>query len=393
MGSKLRWVSIICLSSLLLFLSGCWDYTDLEERKLEVGEAIDFAGMQDDGNVKITLTSQNVVPKAIASRKEGGQQKSYENLSTTNESVYKAWHKLFVREVEIPIETHLKVVVISDELAHRVNLHQLLMSYFRDTQIRYSTLLFIAQGSAQKILEAGEEVPAFDLAAFIRNRVRTSEILPERSLQKVSAFMAAESSFLLQLVALEDNQLRFVGTGVIKGKSNKLIGTLSQVQTSAVNWLTGTIDVDTVRVKDHKTQQPIVLKTKSIKSNIQPHVQGEKINFTVNIQAEGELKEDWLLPGDAFNNELLQRAEKATEEELTRRIYQTLDKLQHEYRADVIGFGKRLRIEYPEVWKKVKENWDEEFSKSKIYVTVKMDVKDYRTKGTKKKLGPDTLSD
>ncbi|MFC7443116.1 Ger(x)C family spore germination protein [Laceyella putida] len=387
MGINSRWIGLSCLGCLCLFLSGCWDYTDIEERHLQVGEALDLAeGEGKDGKPLITVTAQHVVPKAVAGQKDDGlQQKPYENMSSTNESVYKAWHQLLVREVHIPIPPHLKVVIVSDDLARRLNLHQILMDYLRDTQVRYSCQLFIAKGKAREILESGKEVPAFHLVQMVKNRERTSSILPEVSLQKASARMAAESSFLLQEVGARNGQMQFVGAAVIKGKANKLIGTLNQDELGGVNWLAGDVTSDLVRGNDRKTGQVITVALSGVQSRIQPHVQGERISFDVQIKAEGQLEEDWLLPGDAFEGDVLQRAERAAEQTVSRMISQALEKIQHRYQADVAGFGKRLRIEYPEVWHKVKENWDQEFSKAAVKVDVNVNIKDYRTKGTKKK--------
>lgn len=59
----------------------------------------------------------------------------------------------------------------------------------------------------------------------------------------------------------------------------------------------------------------------------------------------------------------------------------TLDKLQQEYQTDVAGFGNKLRIEYPKVWKKVKKDWDQIFSEVPITCDVTISIKDYGTSG------------
>ena len=55
-----------------------------------------------------------------------------------------------------------------------------------------------------------------------------------------------------------------------------------------------------------------------------------------------------------METEFLKRTEKAIEEEVERLVENVLDKIQHEYRADVAGFGNKLRIKYPHVWKAAK---------------------------------------
>ncbi|MED3872844.1 Ger(x)C family spore germination C-terminal domain-containing protein, partial [Priestia megaterium] len=55
-----------------------------------------------------------------------------------------------------------------------------------------------------------------------------------------------------------------------------------------------------------------------------------------------------------------------------------------EYKVDVAGFGNRLRIKHPRVWRRVKENWDQTFSEVPINYDVKLTIKDYGTSGSKK---------
>lgn len=382
-------LTLVSMVLLCVCLGGCWDYADLEERHLQVGEALDLAEQSEEEGTKshplIMVTAQHIVPEAIASQKGGQQQKPYKNLSTTDMSVLKAWHKLFERYTQVPIVSHVKVVVVSEELARKLNLNQLLMDYLRDTQIRYSCLLFIAEGRAKHILEVGEDVPAFELVDMAKNRERIGSILPEMSLQKVSAKMAAKSSFLLQMIGASEGGKKVVGAAVIKGKSNKLIGTLNPGEVTAVNWLTGETRSDMIKGFDDKTGQLVTVETSEIKSRVRAQVQGGRITFLVKVEADGELEEDWLLPGDAFEGDLLQRAGTAVEKSMTKMIRHTLDKLQHQYHADVIGFGKKLQLDHPQVWEKMKDKWDEVFSEAEVKVDVHIQVRDYRTKGRKTK--------
>lgn len=58
-------------------------------------------------------------------------------------------------------------------------------------------------------------------------------------------------------------------------------------------------------------------------------------------------------------------------------LYKVVHKMQEEYHVDVAGFRDRLRIQHPRVWKKVKEDWDDTFSKSEITYDVDLNITDY----------------
>ena len=56
-------------------------------------------------------------------------------------------------------------------------------------------------------------------------------------------------------------------------------------------------------------------------------------------------------------------------------VKQVLDKMQHKYKVDIGGFGEKLRIKYPKVWKKVKPDWDKTFSEIPITYDIKIKIK------------------
>jgi len=116
-----------------------------------------------------------------------------------------------------------------------------------------------------------------------------------------------------------------------------------------------------------------------MKSKIRPHVDGNNISFEVNISSEGRIAENWVVSGKVSENEFLKRAEKVSKKEVERLVKNVLDKTQKEYQADVLGFGDRLRIEYPKVWENVKKDWDQTFSKIPIKYNVKLTIIDYGT--------------
>ncbi|MNI72763.1 Spore germination protein B3 precursor [compost metagenome] len=52
-------------------------------------------------------------------------------------------------------------------------------------------------------------------------------------------------------------------------------------------------------------------------------------------------------------------------------------KLQEEYRADVAGFGEVLSIQNPYTWNKVKDKWDDTFSRSKVTFKYDLNITDF----------------
>ncbi|HWO96172.1 MAG TPA: Ger(x)C family spore germination protein [Bacillus sp. (in: firmicutes)] len=393
-------VFLVLLSGLLLLsLTGCWSSKEIEELSLASGLALDKGeestieeGLKEKGGEYtktdiITLTYQFVNPQAAdAEGSEGGtQQKSYTNVSETGDSIHQLTRELSLKREGPLFSPHLKVIVIGEDLVRSYSLEPLLNQFLRDNEIRPSCLVFISKGRASKTLESKEagEIPAFRLVGIADNEYRTSRILPPMSLAKLTSEMHSGSSFLLQNVVSANGEVKFAGAAVIDGKHKKLRGFLNEAELEGITWITGKGKGGLVKSFDQETGQLMIYEIESMKSRIIPHVKGDDISFDVNVESEGRLSENWAVSETAFENELLNRIEKAAEKEVKDLMKNVVEKMQKEYEVDVAGFGNQLRINHPRTWEKVKKNWDQIFSGVPIKYNVKLTITDYGTSGSK----------
>ncbi|MET4560367.1 spore germination protein [Lysinibacillus parviboronicapiens] len=396
---KLNYYNIRLLLGLLLFLmilplTGCWSSKEIEDLGLIVGTALDIENDGDsweeqDGEYSnrdlITITNQFVTSETIGTgAKEGStQQKAYKNVSETGDAILPTLRNMILKIDKRAFAEHSKVLVIGEDLASTVNMQQLLDFFLRELEIRPSSTILIAKNRASDTLESKEtvEIPAIQLVEIIKGYERTTKILPPMTFAKLDGKLHSGSSFLLQNVVSEKGEVKFAGAAVIEGKTKKLIGVLNNKELEGITWITGKGKGGLVKSLDEETDQPIIYEVLSMKSKIIPHVDGNNISFDVNIESEGRIAEHWVLSEKPFNNEFLKRAEKVSEKEVEHLVKNTLDKIQKEYQVDVSGFGNRLRIEYPKVWKRVKKDWDQIFSEVPIKCKVKLTIKDYGTSG------------
>ncbi|MNC82227.1 Spore germination protein B3 precursor [compost metagenome] len=54
-----------------------------------------------------------------------------------------------------------------------------------------------------------------------------------------------------------------------------------------------------------------------------------------------------------------------------------MQKMQSDYKVDVAGFGDRLAVEEPQEWKKLKDHWDETFSRTPVTFDIKLKITDF----------------
>ncbi|GIO96183.1 germination protein BC [Paenibacillus lautus] len=389
----------ILLSALLILillpLTGCWSNKEIEDLGLVVGTSLDLekqegspeeSAGQAGGHPhreRITITNQFVTAETTGKGTKTGspQQKAYNNVSETGDAILTTLRNMVLRIEKRAFAEHAKVIIIGEDLARTLDLQKILDFFIREQEMRPSGLLLIAQNRASKTLESKKpmDIPAFKLVEMTHGHGRTTKILPPTTLTKIEGKLHSGASFLLQNVVSKNEETKFTGAAVIEGKTRKLRGFLNEKEIEGLTWITGKGKGGLVKSVDKKTGEPIIYEMLSMKSKIKPHVNGNNISFDIKIESEGRIAEHWVVSEKPIKTEFIERTEKAIEEEVDRLVENVLDKIQHEYRTDVAGFGNKLRIKYPHIWKAAKKDWDQTFSEVPIKYEVKITIKDYGT--------------
>lgn len=376
-----------------LLLTGCWSSKEIEERSVYVGMAVDLANktavekqLESQGGATqvqplITATIQIVPLKSVGrgqQQAESGNIKKYLNVSETGNSIFEIMRNYSLRRDRAVIGHHLKVFVISTELAEKVELHKLLDFLLRDNDIRPSSMVFLSRGKAMDTLESDEpdEIPAFRIRDMVRNKFRNNKIYKEVILTNLDGYFHAKQSFILQNIAAADSEIEFTGAGIIKGSTNKWIGDLDQDDLSAISWIQGDSAgglLKTVNGRDSIITYEIL----SGDSKITSTVEGENLSFHVDIKSEGRLIETWDPEKTASKDFFLKEAEQKFEQKLETMLQNLMKKMQTEYKVEVAGFRDRLRITHPRVWKRVKDDWDDVFSRATVKFDISLKITDY----------------
>ncbi|WP_225999769.1 Ger(x)C family spore germination protein [Paenibacillus sp. BJ-4] len=386
-------LSLLLAFILLVTQAGCWSSKEVEELSIYTGLALDkgeLTPMEQElekkgshyfKKNKITASIQIVPKKSFggAGKQGGGSQgPNYINIAGTGDSLFEIFRQYSIRLDRPIIGQHLKVIVVSTELAKQQTMQQLMDFVLRDNDIRPSCLVFLSQERADDTLvtKYKEEVPSFHLLYMLRNHFRTSKLMRGVNLSELDGLMHSKKSYILQNIIKAQEEFEFSGAGIIKGDTGHWIGKLGQQEVESIAWIKGDVKGGAIKTYDERNQ-PITYEIKSVESKILTKVaKGNDISFHVKIKSKGRLIENWDDKMDPTKTRVMKEAEKEFEKEVTRRIKSLMHKLQSEYKVDVAGFGEHLNIEKPQVWKKVKDDWDYKFSQIPVTFDIKLSITD-----------------
>lgn len=383
---------ITCAVAILSILSGCWSSREIEDLSLYVALGIDV-GHETEFEKKIgeqggrypkldnvTATVQ-IAPGYSNSQKSdqpgspASGKTSYSNERLTGDSMLQIFRQFALRRDRPLIGHHLKVIVISKDIAKKYGLDQLLDFILRDNDIRPNCLVLISHHRAVDVLTSNDpsRIPAFYLTGITNNSYISNKILEPVTLAKLDAQMQSGSSFLLQNVLNYDGEDKFSGGSIFDAKTKKFIGELGQTDLEALSWLRPNQKGGVIKTYS-KEGFTVIYEIKKKKTKIIPKVVGDHISFHIKAESEGWMMEDWRSPEEEEKGAYLDELEKDFAKLAEQQIKQLLYKLQHTYRVDVADFRDTIRIKYPKTWNKVKHNWDEVFANIPITYEVKTSI-------------------
>lgn len=367
------------LLPLLLFMTGCWDRLEIEERGFVIGVAIDLVD-KDNNDPTVELTSQFVIPGGIGAPTQGGKedQSPYMNFSETGKSLFSINREMRKATNLVPFYQHLKVIILSEDVVKQPHLMTNMMDVFiRDHDMRRNVKLLITEGKAKKLLETGQQESPLP-AMYINNLLDTSFVnnatVKPVIIGDLHGELLMEKSFIVPKIELMDEHIKYEEVGVFKGKTNQLIGVLDGEETKGLNFITqqiegGTLELEvdgeltTVEIIDYRSNTEIKGEDK------------ENLQAEVAVEITGNIVESFSSQ-TLLNEEYAVKVEEHTKEKVEDLMELTVDRVQGEMQADVLGMSDILYRSHYELWKEIEGNWEYgENYFSQMDINVSADVK------------------
>lgn len=367
--------AIVALS---LVLCGCWDRIEIEERSFVIGVAVDFPSDEKknpdedsdeekgkpDGEFRFLATYQipitSELPGGSGQAQSGGNGgRAYFNIEAIDETMFAVNTLMSTKLQRAPFFEHLKVIIVSEEVARSEQGFANVLDYFlRDQEMRRNVKIMVASGQARDVLNVeppNERLPAMYLEALGENTKITARMIPETRIGEVHEFLVTERSFTIQRVAAEKDAAIVAGAGVFDAVTNRMVGFINQEEAEGLNFLTGRIEGGMLEIllEDNLASFEIERTNRSIRL-----VRGLPIpKFVVDVKAEGSLIEmfDRI---DLTKRGNFSMIERKIEEEIIRLCEDAIRRQQQELKVDVMGLGALLEQNHPKIWRQVKDDWD-----------------------------------
>jgi spore germination protein KC len=165
---------------------------------------------------------------------------------------------------------------------------------------------------------------------------------------------------------------RVSGTAIFN--KDKMVGTISGDETKFMLFARDEIKGGVLPLNDEKGKPAFSLEILSNRTKVKPVWNDGKLQMQINTVTQVGLDE--VMAPKEFNDINSKKVlEKRAGKELQQQILSVIHKVQKDYQADIFGFGELVHERMPENWKKIKQNWRQEFTQLDVVVNSKVMIK------------------
>lgn len=368
---------ILLLIAGTLFLSGCWNYREIENLAMVSGFAIDKGTQGHKYHVTFEFLDLS------------GEQMGSKLLETEGDTVFDAVRNATSKNQKKLLFSDCKVVVISKDLALE-GITPLLDFINRDTEPRLTiTPIISEENTAGEILRqkpVTNQLICLEIdQILIQNSSSLSEA-PRVKLYQVNNMLAGEgTSLILPSIKIAKEQtpttLELAGTALFK--KDRLTGFLNRDQSKFLLFIKDQIHGGLLLTNPDSGNRKIALEILENQTKITPVIKNNLLSIKIDIKMVCALGEDQTLK-DYFTVEGIKKVEKSAGKVLETGVLDLIKTAKDQYGSDIFGFGNLAYQNDPQWWEQAKPNWEQTFRTLNVSVTA--DVKINNTAVAKSKI-------
>ncbi|RAP76550.1 Ger(x)C family spore germination protein [Paenibacillus montanisoli] len=373
---------ILLFLFMLLIMTGCWNRRELSDLAIAGAIGIDEAGDQ------VRVSVQVLNPGEITAKKGGSQRSPISTYSEQADTVFEALRKLTTIVPRKIYSSHIRLIVIGESLA-RKGIGPDLELFYRDQELRPTFYVLVARKTTAenllKVLTSNEKIPAESLF----HSLETSESVwaPTATVnmgELVRSFEGKGKAGVLTGVQVKGNvefgassqnlstsspptTLHLSSLSVFR--RDKLIGWLDEEESKGYSYITDKVksSVGYVSCPDGGKVVVEIVRSKS-------EIKWKRNSIAIRVRVEDNVAAQQCKL-DLTDPRTIPELEKKASEKIKAIMKKTLNEAQHNYHADIFGFGEAIYRSDPHKWNQLKQNWDDTFSELPVQLDVKVKIR------------------
>ncbi|PLT35801.1 Ger(x)C family spore germination protein [Bacillus sp. V5-8f] len=390
-----KWAFVFLMLACISFVSGCWSKKELTDISL-----VSALGIDKNEKGRYVGTFQIINPGNVAGGMQGGggggQGPAVSVYSSTGDNLVEVSRRASTKISRRLYYAHTNLVVISDELAKKEGLSDMMDALDRDPEFRSTARVVIARESSAaeivKTLTAVDKIPSnkviktmeltekrwgehvnMNVQELLKDLVSSGKEPVVTGFRMVGNARQGKKMENIQQTAL-DAVLQADGIAVFK--DDKLVDWLQGEHARGTLWILDKLKATGISVDWGNKKEAIVYKMVRQKTKVSASMKNGQPDISINVRAEGDIGET-KVPVNLANSRELLKIEKALEKEIETEIHKAIASAQKN-KSDIFGFGEALHRSNHKAWRQLENNWDDNHF-PRIRAQIKVDAHIRRT--------------
>ena len=371
MKKNLVFLFIIAITN-MFFLSGCWNYTEIDRLAIVSGLAID----KNEKGDKFFLTAEIIDVRETMNKTTVTSKR----IDSEGETIFDGMRNMIKVSGKKLYWSHAKTIVISQDVA-KENIIPVIDWVTRDQEPRLDIDLLISKEKTAKELLSQQSVTtdirAMEMDFMLSGNKSLSKVPKTGAYEFINALIGEGISATLPAIGitLSDKKRTSALSGTAVFNKDKLVGFISGEETKYFLFVVdkikgGLLTVDIPSERDNN----ITLEIFKNKTKITPVYSDGKLSIKVDIKTEVSIGEE-----DSTINYIDEKGrvklKKYAEKSLETHTENLIKKVQDDFGSDIFGFGAIVKKEMPSLWKGINGDWDKMFKDLEVKVSAEIKIR------------------
>ena len=366
--------SLLVITMLSVFCTGCWDYREINQMSIVSGAAVDKTP---DGRYKLSIEIINL--------KGGGKEAPVHSkkLESYGESMFDAIRNSIKISSQMLYWGHTEIIIVSKDVA-REGILPIIDLFSRDAEPRLSIDILVSnEDTAEEILYSqsiSTEIRTYEINKMLDDQKKLSKSPKVEVYQFINALGDEGISAVLPVIGLTQNSgeatSQLAGTAVFKQDKLQYMfnGDDTKYYLFVMDKIKGGLLV--VNMASGKNDSDnFTLDIDSSKTYVKPVYSKNKLSFEINIKTKTTLSEIDDNKIKFSSQSEIEKLEKQAQNTLKQNVERVIKAVQSEYDIDIFGFGLKVKQDMPELWKKIKPDWNDFFKNVQVKANVEIKIK------------------
>lgn len=375
----------IILSLFILFtLSGCWNYKELNEYSIVSGVAIDKKGDEYETSILISNSPKNNSSDSNASETQ------VVVYSGKGDSIFEALKDIGLISPKELYFGSFSVLVISEEVA-KDGINNVIDFFVRYPNTRKNFYVVLSKDTKAKdtlkIITPLTAFPSQNITDNVRNTTNLQGIISSINFNDLlSTILRDGVDLTINCIKIEGDEkegsskenlessepetyTKLGNLGIFK--DDKLVDWADHDESLGINIINNRISEMFFELKFKDGY--VVVDSTSFSSNVSVELKNNKPVVNVDLSGEARIIE---VNGDVNleNSKVIEQLQKKANNKLKKQVNKAID-LAVKNKTDIFGFGQMFYRKYPDYYKSLKKEWDNNLDDIKVNIKSNLTLK------------------